>query len=140
MEGNSLQQPPATAAGAEAGISLSTQGGTTTGAAHVPLYMERRVRVYPIQENELTTIGLLSHLVTGSAAVAGAVLGFMASILWDMATSSDEAKRTFGLPVVLVCVLVIIGCLVVGGFSISRRSKELKRIMDESRVTSGPGT
>lgn len=111
--------------------SIST---SAAGATHVPLYMIRKVKVYPIQENELTTLGLLTHIVTGAVAVASGVFGFIASIWWDMATSSDENTRHVGGAVTVVCVVVIVACVLLAAVTRSKRKTELRKILDESRL------
>jgi hypothetical protein len=118
----------------------STKAGIVTsqpGAAHLPLYMVRQVKIYPIQENELNSLALLSNVFTGVMTIAGGVVGFLVSILWDMATSPEESKRTIGMPVAIVCVVVILACGAIAIWSRQNRGSELARILSESRSLGG---
>jgi hypothetical protein len=107
------------------------------GAVFKPVHLERHMRIYPVLETELTTLALLTHQFTASLAIAGGVFGFLVSIMWDAATSTEPMKRKIGLPLGVICVAAIAGCLVVAKWSREKRKSELEKILSEARVIRG---
>lgn len=105
----------------------------TTGAIYKPLHVERQVKIYPIQEHELTTIKVLSTALTLAASVFSATLVFMLGIVWDLSNATDQGTKDMGYVVVAVCVLVLIGCVITGAWAFMTRTSELEKILSEAR-------
>lgn len=110
----------------------------THGALYTPLHVERRVKIYPIQEHELTTLSLFSTTITVCSSIASATLIFVLGIAWNLATATgaiDPTVRrmsalgiTIGAVVVLICAAIAFGAW-------RKRGSELSKILSESRAT-----
>jgi len=104
------------------------------GALHTPLYVERQVKIYPIQENELETISLLNTGVSLFCSFACAVLVYMATIAWDMYASIDPATSRAGTGVIVICALVILLFFGIASYCGYRRKNVLQSIQSQSSV------
>jgi F0F1-type ATP synthase assembly protein I len=105
----------------------------STGAIYKPLHVERQVKIYPIQEHELTTIKVLSTALTLSSSAFSGTLVFMLGILWDISSSTDPNMKTMGQVVVGVCALILVGCVAVACWAFFSRKSELEKILSEAR-------
>jgi hypothetical protein len=108
--------------------------GTTQGAAYRALYVERQVKIYPIQEHELTTLNMFSSTVTFCASIASGTAVFSLNVLWDMAIAQNQAVSAIGKPALGICGLVVAACLVIGIWAYRARKSELSKILNESRL------
>jgi hypothetical protein len=112
--------------------SAATIVNPTAGGYYRPIHMVRDVKIFPIQENELTTLNMYSGIVTTMASVASVVVGFMLSIWWDVFTNPNKAR--VGFAVLLPCGAIIIFCIAVGVWATRSRKNELAKILSESRL------
>src|SRR5690348_12802820 len=117
---------------------LDSSGPTFTsapGAVYNPIHLVRDVRIYPIEEHELTTLNLFSGIVTVVASIASLALAFGLSCWWDvMANPGDKAKVALGHGVMAVCGVVIVISAAIGYWAQHSKNNELTKILSESRV------
>ena len=114
---------------------------TEDGGRIQPLYAERKVKVYSVQESELKHISGLNVMAMASFSVAAAFFGFAASIWLELAFGDPVAEvgkliAKYGPPLLLVisfCAFVF-GCI-----AIKTRGSILKTIKDESVLVWPPG-
>lgn len=126
---------PVESAGEAASISSEpSSAGQSVGALYVPIHAERRVKIYPIQEHELTNLAVLSTVVTVCAAIASGTLAFMLSVVWDMAISTQPDVQKAGNGFLAICGVVIVGCVGIGIWAHCSRGGQLKKILTESTV------
>jgi hypothetical protein len=113
--------------------------GSPAGAVYKPLHVERRVKIYPIQEHELTTLSMFSTIVTVCASIASATFGFLLNIALDIATAppdTPQAIRDMRWAGVVISAIIILACGGVGVPAFRSKGSELKRILSESTVRS----
>lgn len=108
--------------------------GTSQGAAYKALYLERHVKIYPIQEHELTTLNMFSSAVTFCASIASATAVFGLNILWDVAIAQSQTAIAIGKTALAICGLIMVACFVIGRWAYRSRKSELSKILDESRL------
>ena len=111
-------------------VSLST----TSPGLYTVLHAERTVKVYPVQERELRTLGLFDNIFTAMCSIASAAVAFGAGIVWDMLTSQDETTAQTGWAVIAGLAVTLVSCAAVAWWARASRSSELQEILDESRV------
>jgi hypothetical protein len=104
------------------------------GAFYQPTHLVRAVKIYPIQESELRTLSMFSTIVTVVASIASLAFAFALSVWWDVMQSKDIAATKLGYGVLVVCGVVILGCVGVGAWAIMERKSQLQTIISESRV------
>ena len=99
------------------------------GAVYAPLHVRREVKIYPIQEHELKTIGILNENFTTRRSIASGAAGLAFGVGWDMIIT--EGTTSLGVAVVVLCVAVIWICL--SGSSKYRKEREdyLEKILGE---------
>jgi hypothetical protein len=123
----------------------STAGGTgqpagrpifeeQRGPVYIPVYVERKVKIYAIHESEVKNINLFSGIETVVASIAGGAFSFGIGTLWNVATASDKNTERMGIAVVSGCGLLIVICLAVGVWAHLKRKAELTTILGESSV------
>jgi hypothetical protein len=105
-----------------------------TGALYRAVNMVRDVKIYPIQEHELTTLGVFSTIVTVSASVASLTIGFLLSIWWDMSASTNAAQLRIGKILTGVSAVIVVACFLAATWAVRFRKSELQKILTESRV------
>ena len=64
------------------------------GSVFQPVHLKRRVKIYPILEQELLTISVLNTGVIACWSVAGLAAGVLLSTLWDMSIGEDQTRQT----------------------------------------------
>jgi len=89
------------------------------------------VKIYPIQETELTTLAMFSTIIAGAGGIAGIVVGFILSMGWDVATATDSKIQGVGVFVIVLCLAVLLCCGIVGVWAFKTRGTTLKKILSE---------
>ena len=108
---------------------------TISGAIYKPLHVERQVKIYPIQEHELTTLNMFSTAVTICASFSSGAFIYLLEIYWDLQTSTDPLVHKMGGKAIAVGSVVMLICLVIGGWALWSKNTELKKILRESRIS-----
>lgn len=62
------------------------------GAIYRPLHVERQVKIYPIQEHELTTLSTLSTHVTLWCSIGSMAVALLLGCLWDMMNLAEKSS------------------------------------------------
>ena len=104
---------------------------TVRGAIYKPLHVEREVKIYPIQEHELKTIGLFNAGFTICCSIAVGAFTFAGSIVWDMAVDQSAAAAALGTATLVVCGLLILASLIGARWLRNGRQSELEKILGE---------
>jgi hypothetical protein len=107
-------------------------GAATRGAIYTPVHGERKVNIYPIQEHELTTIGICNNQVSLWASVASACAALIAACLWDMATSPETSKSNNAIAFVAACVAVLGISIAIAFYYWKQKQSEIQRIKSET--------
>lgn len=104
-----------------------------SGAIYKPLHVERQVKIYPIQEHELTTINMFSSAVTICASIVSGTTVFLLSIAWDLIKSKEPMVQKMGWSVIVGGIVVILISGIVGGWALWSKNTELQKILKETR-------
>jgi xanthine/uracil permease len=110
---------------------VSSIGG---GAVFLPLHVERQVKIYPIQEHELTTLNMFSGIVTVCVSIASGAAGFLLNVWWNVATTENPTTHRTGDAVMKIVGGVIVSSLVIGLWAFFSRRSELAKILSESKA------
>jgi len=114
----------------------AASGQQRHGALYTPLHVERRVKIYPIQEHELTTLGMFSTTVTVCSSIASGTFVFLLGIAWNLATATttiDPTVRRMSSLALVLGGIVIAVCGTIGVAAFRKRSSELAKILSETR-------
>lgn len=104
------------------------------GAVYKPLHVERKVKIYPIQEYELKSIAMLNTTATICCSVASGAFVYMLSVIWDMAATSDEKTDKTGWAFILVCVIVMLTSLGFATYCWWCQKSQLKDILSQTNA------
>lgn len=102
------------------------------------IHLVRRVKIYPIQQAELTSLSLFSTIVSVSASIASLSASFLLTTWWSASISQDQTTKQVGHGAEAICWAVIVGCVGIGGWAIKSRQGQLAEIISESRIIDGP--
>lgn len=101
------------------------------GAIYRPLHVEREVKIYPIQEHELKTIGLFNAGFTICCSISAATLTFVAGIVWDTSVAQNSEASAVGTGALVLCGLVITASVFAAFWLRRGRQSELEKILGE---------
>jgi len=102
-----------------------------SGAVYHPLHIGRQVKIYPIQEHELRTIGVFNSMMVLWCSVGSSAIALLLSCIWDMLLSADPA----GAPAVLfavACAIVAVISFCLAMYFRKNKSDFLEQILKET--------
>ncbi len=102
------------------------------GSGFKNISLMRPMKVYPVQESEVQSLGLLNQLVTGFFS-ASSGFAFFALGLWAQAESGDKQPTSTFWLLFWVCVFVALIFLVIGGLCVRQRKSVWQKIQDEAK-------
>lgn len=107
---------------------------TPQGALVQAVYTRRRVRYYAMNESDVENISMFSTITTSALSAAGAALGWILNIWWDMATTAPGVTlpARLGDPIVKVLWGFVVVCLVIAGVA---TYKKRNRLLVEPTIT-----
>lgn len=108
---------------------------TAAGAIYTPIHVRRTVKIYPIQEHELTTLNMFSSAVTVCASIVSGTAMYLLGIIWDMSATEDALVQKVGAKALFVGGFVILVCVVIGIWAFISKKSELKKILEESETS-----
>jgi len=104
------------------------------GSQFQPVYLGRKMKVYPVYQSDLEGLEVYAGIITISIAVITLIAGFAMTIWWDWETSAavGSPKESYGLAVLVICCAVVIGCVIALCMSWKKKNNVLTRIEKES--------
>ena len=105
-----------------------------SGAFFRILHMERRVRVYPLQEGEMTTLSVFNTLAIVFFSAGTGLLTFAVGLITDSIIEGrlTDSSRVLVYAVTPLCLVLALLSYCVAIWALRSRSSELDRIREES--------
>lgn len=117
----------------EVQVAPASADSTTHGAIYRPIHGERSVKVYPIQEHELKTIGICNTMVTLCSSVGALFVALLGGCLWDTSIAEQPCSRT-GVAFMVVCAICALVAFFAAGYFWWQKKTEIEEIKHETKV------
>ena len=102
---------------------------------YTPIHGERLVKIYPIQEHELKTIGICNLMVSVGCSVGFSCLTLLVSCLWSLIVATptgQEALSKTSIGFMSILVLLCIGAFIFAGAFQRMKSNQIQQIQAET--------
>ena len=105
------------------------------GAVCRPVQVDREMKMYLVQENELKIISTFNAQVTLWSSIGVASLTYLFACLWDMCTSDAGGKVGVG-----ICIIAVVVSIVAFGAALWYRRNRNMLLSDIQKATNVKGT
>ena len=113
----------------------AASSGKERGAYFSPVHAERIVKVYPILETEMKSLGLLNTLATTLFSIGTGLLTFCVGLHFDISIESGPTTAARNEVHLAYAICITLGVLALIGASVAAcyRHSELAKILSESQ-------
>lgn len=104
---------------------------TPAGAVYQPLHVGRKVKIYPIQEHELNTIGVHNSQVALWSSIGTSAVVLIVSCIWDEIQNSEPVSGG-AVGFMILCGLAALVSGVLAWRANSAKKSQLQAILEET--------
>ncbi len=114
----------------------ATFATATHGSQLRPVYLDRQMKVYPVNESDFEVLEVYAATITIGIALITLVAGFALTIWWDWFTTAipGSPKESYGMAVLIICAAVVLGSGAVVKIAWGKKESVRARIERDSYV------
>ena len=127
--------PEASSPSEKAKVKNPSRSGNLRASRYTTLHGERVVKIYSVQEHELTSIGLCNTNVAIWCSVGSGGLSLIGACIWSMTTATDYPSRAAVTFVIFVAIVTIVAFFLACWFH-RMKANQIQKIQAETVIPS----